>query len=177
MKKFISNEEFNIIIKPILENKNFIDTQYSIHHGVIKLDHSIKVAYNTYKYSKILNMDYISATRGAILHDFFLSNTNGKSISKEAIELTFNHSKLALDNSNKYFKLNNLERDIIYKHMFPVVFSTIPKYKESLLVATIDKIVGSNESYNKFKKHFGYKILATVIPVFIISLAALFGYN
>lgn len=177
MKKFISNEEFNCIIKPILENNNFIDTQNTIHHGVIKLDHSIKVAYNAYKYSKILNMDYISATRGAILHDFFLSNTNGKSLSLNAIELTFNHNKIALDNACKYFKLNVVEQDIIYNHMFPAVFTTVPKYKESFLVATIDKVIGSNESYNKFKKCFGYKILATVIPVFIITLAVIFGYN
>jgi hypothetical protein len=61
--------------------------------------------------------------------------------------------------------------------MFPVVFTTIPIYKESYVVAFVDKVIGANESYNKFKKQLSYKILATVIPLFIIAFGVVNGYN
>ena len=44
-----------------------------------------------------------------------------------------NHPKIALENSIKYFDLNDLEQDIIKAHMFPVG-KTVPKYLESWIV-------------------------------------------
>ena len=168
--KHKNNFEYEKLIEPILNNKKFMQSQSTIHHGINKIDHSLKVAYYSYKISKIFDMDHISATRGALLHDFFFSNTNGISVSKEAIKLTFNHHEIALDNANKNFILNDIEKDIIVKHMFPVV-PNLPKYKESYLVAFIDKVVGTSETLGKFTKHINYKLLSKVIPGFILAIS------
>ena len=36
------------------------------HHGVSRYDHSLRVAGMTYKISKLLKQDYVSATRAAL---------------------------------------------------------------------------------------------------------------
>jgi len=160
-------EEFFNIIKPFLDNENFLKSQSSIHHGVIKLDHSLKVSYYSYKIGKILNLNCNNIAIGGLLHDFFFSNTKGKSISKEGVKSLKNHHFVSLHNSINNFELNDMEKDIIFKHMFPVIL-TIPKYKESLLVALIDKLVGSIEFFSKFRKLFTYKVLAKGFPAFLI---------
>lgn len=172
MEHIYNDIDFINIIDSIIKNKNFIKTQNTLHHGLKKLDHSIKVSYYSYLIAKKYNLDYVSVARGGILHDFFYADTNGKSFSKESYNLALNHHNIALNNSNKYFKLNDLEKDIIYKHMFPVVF-TIPKYKESFLVSFIDKVIGIFEFILKAKSLFNYKVLSKVIPSFIILFSTL----
>ena len=41
------------------------------HHGNNRLDHINRVAKMSFLVSKKLKLDYVSCTRGAILHDFF----------------------------------------------------------------------------------------------------------
>lgn len=50
----------------------------------------------------------------------------------------------AYHNAKKYFDLNEIEKDIILKHMFPLTI-TLPRYKETFLVLIVDKIVSSKE--------------------------------
>ena len=45
---------------------------------------------------------------------------------------------------DKYFKLDEIQQDIIKTHMFPCNFD-IPKYKESWLVSGVDKLVSTYE--------------------------------
>jgi uncharacterized protein len=172
MKNINSQTEFLELITPMLENKEFMITQSTIHHGIKKLNHSMKVAYYSYRIAKLFKFDYISVARGGILHDFFLSNCNGKSICKEAMVLTYNHHNIALKNAKKQFKLNKKEKDIIVKHMFPMVLK-LPKYKESYLVAFVDKVIGAVESLGKFRKLLNYKILSEVVPAFILTIGLL----
>lgn len=172
MDYIYNDNDFINIIEPILKNKFFIDTQNTIHHGLKKLDHSLKVAYYSYNIAKRFNMEFISVARAGVLHDFYMSDSNGKSLSKEAIILTHNHHITALNNSLKYFNLNDMEKDIIVKHMFPVVL-TFPKYKESYLVAIVDKVIGTFEFLQKAKILIGFKMLSKVIPSFIIMVSIL----
>ncbi len=172
--EYIYNDiDFISIIEPILENKDFIETQATIHHGITKLDHSIKVAYHSYNIAKKLNLDYTSVARAGILHDFYFSSCEGKSISKDAILLTYKHHNIALYNAEKNFKLNDIEKDIIVKHMFPSVPYTIPKYKESFLVALVDKVIGTHEGLCKIKKLINANVLSKVIPGFILAAGLL----
>lgn len=167
MKQIENDIDFINIVNPILNNEYFLETQCTIHHGIIKLNHSMKVAYRSYRIAKKLNFDYESVARAGLLHDFFLSNCNGKSFTKEAFKLSFRHHGIALNNANNLFLLNDIEKDIIVKHMFPVVLK-FPKYKESYLVSFVDKIIGSWEGITKFRKLINYKLLSKVIPGFII---------
>ena len=70
MKK--SNEELNSIITDICENKEFNILKDKTHHGISRYDHSMRVAYYTYLTTKFLKLNYKEATRGALLHDFFI---------------------------------------------------------------------------------------------------------
>ena len=51
----------------------------------------------------------------------------------------------------KHFELNEVEKDIIVKHMWPLTFIP-PKYQESFVVTFADKYVSSKEFIDEFKK-------------------------
>ena len=62
---------------------------------------------------------------------------------------------VALHNANKYYKLNNLERDIIVKHMWPLTVIP-PKSIEGYVVMYADKYCGFIETANRVKSKFQY---------------------
>ena len=120
-----------------------------VHHGNNRLDHINRVAKMSFYLSMYLRLDYVSCTRGAMMHDFFTSDDLCREGRKYKYFLR-DHPKIALDNSTKYFELNDIEKDIILTHMYPVVKGK-PKYKESKLVCLTDKIVSI---YEYFKYQF-----------------------
>ena len=87
------------------------------------------------------------------MHDFFLSNQNRTL--KERFLSTFIHPKYAVLNSCKYFNLTEKEKNIIESHMFPLYIS-LPKYAESWIVSSVDKVVGTYEFCQKFRYKFSY---------------------
>jgi uncharacterized protein len=58
---------------------------------------------------------------------------------------------IAVANAKKYFSINEIEEDIIKKHMWPLTLIP-PKYKESFIVSFADKYLSSKEFINEFKK-------------------------
>lgn len=154
--------EFELIIQDILNNEEFNKTKYIEHHGVTRYDHLYRVAYNSYKIAKKLHFKYEEVARAGMLHDFFFSDELRSR--KEKFLSTFIHPKWALKNSKKYFELNKIEENIIESHMFPINIK-LPKYKESILVSLVDKVVATYEFSLKFKVKFKY-----VTNVFILML-------
>ena len=73
-KMVVSKSTFLVnSILTITTNREFKKLAYFSHHiYTSRYQHSINVAYYTYKMAKALKLDYVSATRGAMLHDFFL---------------------------------------------------------------------------------------------------------
>lgn len=64
-------DEFNYIIKDLLENDKVNEMKiYMQHCNTSCFEHSYNVSYICYKICKKLNFDYVSASRGAMLHDF-----------------------------------------------------------------------------------------------------------
>ncbi|HEX3040255.1 MAG TPA: HD domain-containing protein [Caproiciproducens sp.] len=108
------------------------------HANVSTLEHSVSVAYYSYLACRKLNLDvdYRNMIRGALLHDFFLYDWHLKSDRKGLHGFT--HPKTALENAEEHFSLNDMERDIIIKHMWPLTL-TPPKYREALIVSLSDK--------------------------------------
>ena len=51
----------------------------------------------------------------------------------------FTHAREALCNAQTQFELNEIERDVIKKHMFPLNIA-LPRYRETALVSAADKI-------------------------------------
>ena len=145
--------KFDVIAKDIIEKDKFKSLKQDPHHGLTRYDHVIRVAKNTYRLSKVLKMDYVSATRGALLHDYFNDNDYNdiKGIKKGSI-----HPVIALNNARREYELNKKEENIIVSHMFPLG-EVKPNCKESWLVTTVDKSVALYECTRyKFKDYFAY---------------------
>ena len=143
--------EFKNIIKDILSNRTVQSLQFYTHHyGSNRYEHSLSVAYYSYKLCRFLRLDHVSAARGGLLHDLFLYDCESpETRPKNHIK---NHPKVALENAEKLFILNPIEKDIILKHMWPVTFAK-PRYLESFVVTFVDKYCAVKEwsNYSKFK--------------------------
>lgn len=142
---------YSTLVQDILDNDEFNKEKIIVHHGTTRYKHSVKVSYYSYNVAKMLRLDYKAAARAGLLHDFFLdtyTKTNKTS-------LLYDHPLIAIDNSKKYFELNDKEEDIIKCHMFPVT-PYIPKYAESWIVTLMDKTVALEEYAYKFKYKIAY---------------------
>ena len=52
MNKIYENKDYYNIISDILDNEKFKKTDECIHHGLSRMDHSLKVSYYSYKLAK-----------------------------------------------------------------------------------------------------------------------------
>lgn len=139
-ESFYLNKEFNSIITDIIKNEEFQGMKKITHHGITRFNHSLRVSYYTYLVTKKLKLNYVEATRAALLHDFFTDETSGMK-TKEALK---QHPKIAVENSKKYFELSKMQEDIIEKHMYPIT-KKLPKYKESWVVDIVDDVASLYE--------------------------------
>jgi len=144
--KLRSYDEYIDCISDLAENEVIFSMDSFIQHSNITcLQHSIYVSYVSFIICRWLGMDYCSAARGAMLHDFFLYDWHIKNSHKGLHGFT--HPYTALKNANKFFYLNDIEKDIIVKHMWPLTV-ILPKYKEAFIVAFVDKYCATMEIIN-----------------------------
>lgn len=114
------------------------------HRYVTTLEHCLHVSVKSYEICRRLSLDYRSAARGALLHDLFLYDWH---ITKPYRGMhAFSHPGIALQNASACCSLNERERDIIKKHMWPLTLS-IPRYKESMVVSFVDKYCALAECF------------------------------
>lgn len=130
-----SDEEFSSLIKDILDIKEFQKTIYIKHHGITRYEHSLRVAYISYRITKFLRLNYKETTEAALLHDFFIDELDNKNKASKLI----NHPNVAVENASKYIELTDRQVDIIKTHMFPITFEP-PKYLESWIVDIADDL-------------------------------------
>ena len=145
--------EYYETVRDILEHEEFRKLKDYFHHNSSIYHHVHDVAYLSYRISKFLRLDYRSAARGALLHDFFLydwRNHDVPDLPREKFH-GLEHPKIAVANAKKYFSLNDIEEDIIRKHMWPLTLVP-PKYKESYIVSFADKYLSSREFISEYKK-------------------------
>jgi len=152
------------IVRDILEHEEFNKIKCIEHHGITRFEHSMKVAYTSYKIAKFLRLDYREVARAGLLHDFFLSEEDRTF--KDRFVSYFTHPKYAVETSKKYFDLSDKEIDIIKSHMFPV-YTSVPKYVESWIVSLVDKTYSSFEFLTKFRYKFSYAM--NIFILFLIN--------
>ena len=146
-------DEYYEVINDIYEHEEFLKLKEYFHHNSSIYEHVQDVAYLSYRISKFLKLDYRSAARGALLHDFFLYDWRNHDVPDlprkkfHGIE----HPTIAVANAQKHFSINEIEEDIIKKHMWPLTLVP-PKYKESFIVSFADKYLSSKEFVSEFKK-------------------------
>ena len=154
--------EFFEIIKDIISNDTVRQMKnFRQHCNTSCYQHCMQVAYYTYIACKKMRLDYVSATRAAMVHDLFLYDWRKKYRNVDLPGLhAFVHPKIALKNASKLFDLNDIEKDVISKHMWPVTFG-FPKYMESYIVTIMDKYSACLETYyyirNKLSQKTFYK--------------------
>ena len=119
-------------------------TRYRQHRGVDCLEHSLNVSFASYRICRKLRLDYRSAARGGLLHDFFLYDWH--SGNPYGGLHAFSHPKVAAANAARYFSLNSRETDVIQKHMWPLTV-TPPRYRESFVVVLMDKFFCVAEAF------------------------------
>lgn len=130
----------------ILSSEGMQKEKTYLQHGDISCyEHSLLVARKSVSIASALhmNVDMKSLVRGALLHDYFLYDWH---IPDQTHRLHgFIHAGRALENAEKDFSLNDKERDIIRRHMFPLNIKP-PKYKESAIVCIADKLSAFGET-------------------------------
>lgn len=146
-----SYTEFFNIIEDLIKNKTVQEMRnFNQHSNVSCYKHCMQVAFYTYFICKKLHLDYVSATRGAMLHDLFLYDWHHHEREEKTFRSlhAFQHPKIALKNAIGLFELNKIEQDVIVNHMWPVTIQ-LPHYKETVIVTFADK-------FSAMKETFGY---------------------
>ena len=125
LDNIFEDHTYMFLVGDILEEEKFLKLKECKHHGLNRLEHSLKVSYYSYLIAKKLKLNYVETARGGLLHDFF----EKKDLSAKKRKLSvFFHPYASLENSSKIFNLTDLEKDIIINHMFPTLPHKIPKY-------------------------------------------------
>jgi uncharacterized protein len=128
-------------ILEVLESSEFKDLDRFPHHGKItRMEHCLLVALRTYRLAKRRNLDYVSATRGALLHDFFFYDWRTEGPRLHGLR----HPAIALGLARRRFRLNDIEEDAILRHMWPLT-PVPPRYRESVIVSRSDKAVAMRD--------------------------------
>jgi len=136
--------------------------------------HCLHVAYYSYIIAKKLGLDYQSTARAAMVHDLFLYDWRLKFEDPQVYGLHgFTHPKIALRNASEIFDLNEKEKDIIVKHMWPLTVA-LPKYKESYIVMLMDKYSAIREMYSywfgKLKRKAFYRYAYIFLSVYLMGI-------
>ena len=120
-----------------------------IQHGDVTVyAHVMSVALESCRMARRLEragvrVDKASLVRGALLHDYFLYDWH---VSDPSHRLHgFTHPFCALRNAEHDFVLNARERNIIVRHMFPLV-PVPPACREAWIVCCADKVCALRET-------------------------------
>lgn len=139
------DEEYVEIVADLLENEKLQKLDdITHHHYTTCLQHSIFVSYVSYRIAKRMNLNARSVARAGLLHDFFLENRDDIKVMARGSH-NFVHPKLALENAKQITEINELEEDIILKHMFLCTRCAFPRFKESYIVTAVDKYCAISE--------------------------------
>lgn len=120
-----------------------------VQHGDVSVyEHVVAVAVESCRMADALArhgiaVDRPSLVRGALLHDYFLYDWHDPDPSHRLHG--FRHPFFALHNAEDDFTLGERERNIIARHMFPLV-PVPPTCREAWIVCGADKLVALRET-------------------------------
>lgn len=150
------DKEFQEIISPLISNSTVQEMKkYRQHYETSCFDHCYMASYYCYLICKRYKLDYKSATRAAMLHDLFLYDWRKRQPNRKGLH-AFTHGKTACENACKLFDLNEKEKDMIIKHMWPVTVA-FPKSLEGFILTFVDKYCAMSESFDIIKSRLFMK--------------------
>ena len=120
------------------------EKKYLQHGNVSVYDHSVLVAFTCIWIARHLPIrtNIRALIRGALLHDYFLYDWHIPD--KHHKWHGFRHARFALQNAEKDFILNDIEKNMILSHMFPLNIE-VPQYRESVILCIADKMSAIRE--------------------------------
>lgn len=138
-------EEYYTYIEGMVDHEVFLELRNFIQHGTVsRYQHSINVSYYTYILCKYFGWDARSAARAGLLHDLFLYDWKTRKKPQGEKPHAWAHPHAAYATASQYFPLNDCEKDIILKHMWPLSLA-FPKYKETFAIILVDKYCAAFE--------------------------------
>lgn len=149
----LEDKEYINLIEDLIKHEKVLEMkQYRQHYNISCFDHCLFVSYNTYLICKKLHLDYISAARAGLLHDLFLYDWRKRENDRKGLH-AFTHGKTAYKIASSIVNLNDKEKDIIIKHMWPVTLA-LPKYKETFIITYVDKYFAIAEAFIVNSKNY-----------------------
>ena len=126
-------------------NRWKIEIECIQHGNVTVFEHSVNVAEISIAFAEKLpiTVNEESLIKGALLHDYFLYDWHNKEQSPGLHG--FKHPYIALKNAEEDYDLNDIEKNIILRHMFPLV-PIPPRCKEAWIVCVADKYCALGET-------------------------------
>ena len=144
----LSEENYDLldeVIHQLCEQGRLLEEQNAMQHGSTSVyEHSVNVAYKSLLLVENyrLPVDKQSLVRGALLHDYFLYDWH----KPHGRWHGFKHPAIALKNATRDFKLTEIEKNLIVRHMFPLV-PIPPKNIEGGIVCMVDKWCSLKETF------------------------------
>ncbi len=143
--KYIIHKEYYKFLKEEL-------SKYNQHGHTTIFKHSRDVAFNSYKFGRMLErkfnfkLDFESLVDAGYMHDFFMYDWHEKSNWHKLHGFT--HPLVAAQNAEKYFNVSNKTLKIIKSHMWPLTITRIPTSREAWILSICDKLVTIYEVFN-----------------------------
>lgn len=151
MKKYEQDQEFMKYVGHLINHPRFQRLDGIIQHQhSTRMEHSINVAYTSFRIARKLGWDSKSTARGGLLHDFFYYDWRVTKFNKGHAWV---HPRIAVRNARKLIDLNKKEEDIILKHMWGATIAP-PRYKEGYIVTMVDKYWAVREAARPLRKIF-----------------------
>ncbi|MBI9095724.1 MAG: HD domain-containing protein [Sphaerochaeta sp.] len=154
------NLRFAAMAHLIVTSKEYEILRHLNHHDSSIADHSVAVAYYSYKVAMVLRFRkrLPELIQGALLHDFFWYDWRSERPRSGGLH-GFDHPYEAFENAVQvYGALTSVESNIILRHMWPLTLIP-PRYPESLIVSLVDKVVSLGESWNTIRAGKGLGVL------------------
>ena len=142
LKKLLLLHGQDILFAPGMQREK----EFMQHGKVSVFEHSVGVTLVSLMLAEKFNMkvDTRSLVRGSLLHDYFLYDWHD--YHPEVGLHGFTHAKIAMENACRDFDLNEIEKDMIARHMFPLNLKP-PKYRESRILCIADKMAAACETF------------------------------
>ena len=128
-------------LRGVADDPRALDMRQFIQHGcVTTYEHCLRVTALAYWLNLRLHCHARerSLLRGAFLHDFYLYDWHRcRNITRWH---GFKHPLIARYNADAVFHLNEVEKNIIQSHMWPLTLPWVPRCREAVLVCIADKL-------------------------------------
>ena len=143
-------------IRELKQEGRLDEEKLAMQHGTTSIyRHSLNVAYTSLWMMERwqIRLEPKSLVKGALLHDYFLYDWHQKDPSHRLHG--FRHPKTALGNAQRDYHLNWKEKNIIARHMFPLI-PVPPQCREAWIVCLADKWCALGETMEPMfhVKHF-----------------------